>query len=244
VRASIDSSAKGPSLVEKCARRAEKDMRAVATTAGALALAGALAFGNVNTALADVPDNVPKQLFLDDAGVVQKTNGGYVEKALTKLKERTGYTVHFVITRNFPPFQAPSDYAEEVFRQWDLGENDVVVIAGSKIAKAGIYAGPEAARLLTPEIGNSVGNETFPFKATEELYSTAVSDVSNRLIAVLDGKPDPGPPEIVRESGEGTFKSKEKTEKSRSKYTTVVVALLIASVVIPMVQYYWYVKDD
>jgi len=80
VRASIDSSAKGPSLVEKCARRAEKDMRAVATTAGALALAGALAFGNVNTALADVPDNVPKQLFLDDAGVVQKTNGGYVEK--------------------------------------------------------------------------------------------------------------------------------------------------------------------
>lgn len=50
--------------------------------------------------------------------------------------------------------------------------------------------------------------------------------------------------QIVRESGDGTFKTRDETEKGKKKYTTVVVALLVASFVIPMVQYYWYVKDD
>ena len=66
---------------------------------------------------------------------------------------------------------------------------------------AGIYAGSEAGQLLTKEIADSVGLETFPFKAVEEFFSTAVGDVSNRLIAVLDGKPDPGPP-VVSASAE------------------------------------------
>lgn len=36
----------------------------------------------------------------------------------------------------------------------------------------------------------------------------------------------------------------EATEGNKSKYVTILTVLLIGSAVIPMVQYYWYVKDE
>eukprot|EP00189_Rhodosorus_marinus_P009218 CAMPEP_0184753178 /NCGR_PEP_ID=MMETSP0315-20130426/43967_1 /TAXON_ID=101924 /ORGANISM="Rhodosorus marinus, Strain UTEX LB 2760" /LENGTH=273 /DNA_ID=CAMNT_0027232547 /DNA_START=562 /DNA_END=1383 /DNA_ORIENTATION=+ len=225
-------------------RRAEHDIELISKSTAALAIAAALALGGSHSAIADVPDSIPNTFFLDDAGVVQKANGGYVEKALKKLEENTGFKVHFVITRYLPSLQDPTEYAEEVFQQWKCGANDVVIVAGSKIAKAGVYAGSDAGKLLSTEIAASIGSETFPFKAREEAFSLAANDVSNRVVAVLSGKEDPGAPKVVRESGDGTFKTKDETEKGKKKYTTVVVALLVASFVIPMVQYYWYVKDD
>mmetsp|Transcript_4013 Transcript_4013/g.5611 ORF Transcript_4013/g.5611 Transcript_4013/m.5611 type:complete len:145 (+) Transcript_4013:26-460(+) len=46
------------------------------------------------------------------------------------------------------------------------------------------------------------------------------------------------------ESAAGTFKTKEATAKNQDKYTVVLAILLVGSFVIPMVQYWWYIKDD
>lgn len=42
----------------------------------------------------------------------------------------------------------------------------------------------------------------------------------------------------------GTFKDKDVTEKSKFKYSTVVVGLLLISVAAPMAQFFYYVKED
>lgn len=46
------------------------------------------------------------------------------------------------------------------------------------------------------------------------------------------------------EMADSTFKSKEETEVGRDKYVSVLAVLLAGSFVIPMVQYWWYIRDD
>jgi hypothetical protein len=36
----------------------------------------------------------------------------------------------------------------------------------------------------------------------------------------------------------------EATEGNKGKYVTILTVLLLGSAIIPMVQYYWYVKDE
>ena len=55
---------------------------------------------------------------------------------------------------------------------------------------------------------------------------------------------DPGPPELLNREVIGAFKTKEETKEQKGKYTTVVAVLLVIAFVAPMVQYYWYVRDD
>lgn len=47
-----------------------------------------------------------------------------------------------------------------------------------------------------------------------------------------------------RDNAASTFKSKEETEQNRNKYVAVLGVLLLGSAVIPMAQYYWYVKEE
>ena len=44
--------------------------------------------------------------------------------------------------------------------------------------------------------------------------------------------------------GISTFKKKEDTEEGRDKYVSVLAVLLAGSFIIPMVQYWWYIRDD
>jgi len=64
---------------------------------------------------------------------------------------------------------------------------------------------------------------------------------SDRLVAVLSGEADPGPPEEVTSFEiESTFASAEETEENRGNATIIVVGFLIAATVIPMATYYIY----
>lgn len=47
-----------------------------------------------------------------------------------------------------------------------------------------------------------------------------------------------------RDEGTSSFKTKEETESSRDKYVSVLSVLLAGSFIIPMVQYWWYIRDD
>ena len=56
-----------------------------------------------------------------------------------------------------------------------------------RVARAGLAAGEEAAKLLTKDISESIGNETYPFHAGDESYSAAVLDISSRIAPILNG---------------------------------------------------------
>jgi len=70
-------------------------------------------------------------------------------------------------------------------------------------------------------------------------YNKSFLEASDRLVAVLSGQPDPGPP-VVEETVqvEGTFTSAEETDTKNS--TIWVVVLLVVATVVPMATYFFY----
>nr|UXY88334.1 CMESO_411 [Cryptomonas curvata] len=200
-----------------------------------------IVFGSFNAVA--VPDVNPKQNITDETGTLTKSSISYIEKSLTKIREVKQSEVYFVSVRNLPYGTDPQEYARDLFQKWELGSNDVIVVLVNKLAKAGIYYGNQV-NTLTDEIVQSICNETYSFKAKDEQYSSAALDVNNRLVSILLGKGDPGSPSTNRLNSSSNFKSAKKTEESRSKYIAIIAILLIIAFVVPMVQFFYYVKDE
>lgn len=78
--------------------------------------------------------------------------------------------------------------------------------------------------------------------ATEEKYNEAVYSSAKRLVAAIDGLPDPGGPSVKDDKRESNFKSREETEEKRGQFSLVVGGLLVIAFVVPMAQYYAYVS--
>lgn len=78
--------------------------------------------------------------------------------------------------------------------------------------------------------------------ATEEKYNEAVYSSAKRLVAAIDGLPDPGGPQVKDNKRESNFKSREETEEKRGQFSLVVGGLLVIAFVVPMAQYYAYVS--
>lgn len=190
-----------------------------------------------------VPEQKPASNVIDDSGSLTKSSVSYIEKSLLKLKEMNGGEVYFVSIRTLPFEKTPGEYAKELFLKWDLNEKDVVVVLANKIAKAGIYPGKQVNSLSEKTI-KSIGEETYPFKAKEEQYGSAAIDVNNRLVSILSNKGDPGAPSVNRNDNSSNFKTAKKTEEQRSKYIAIIVILLVIAFVVPMFQFFWYVKDE
>ena len=95
---------------------------------------------------------------------------------------------------------------------------------------------------MSDEIAQSVASETLlvPLRQGDK-YNQALTDASNRIVSVLSGQPDPGPPELKEEiQVGGTFTKAEDTDTNSA--TILVVGLLIVATVVPMVTYYMYVR--
>ena len=78
--------------------------------------------------------------------------------------------------------------------------------------------------------------------ATEEKYNEAIYSSAKRLVAAIDGLPDPGGPTAKEHKRESNFKSKDEIEEKRGYFTLVVGGLLVIAFVVPMAQYYAYVS--
>merc|ERR1712151_351925 len=46
------------------------------------------------------------------------------------------------------------------------------------------------------------------------------------------------------DNAESTFKSAAETKSKKGKYTALLAILVVGSFIIPMAQYFWYVRDD
>ncbi len=209
-----------------------------------IALLTALALLASTPAYAEIPATAPGPGLYDDASIVQKGNEELFKNAAASIERNTGLHVRFVMTKSIPFGDTPSEYAAELFGQWALSDDDILFVASPKLARAGAAVGAHAAELLTPAIADSICNETYSLKAGDERYGAAILDVSNRLIPVLGGKDDPGPPDMSAREVIQNFKTKEETSKGRNKYVVVVGAILVIAFVAPLVQTFWYIKDD
>ncbi|MBW4642389.1 MAG: TPM domain-containing protein [Goleter apudmare HA4340-LM2] len=181
---------------------------------------------------------------VDQAEVISRLNEGKISSSFEDLAKQTGYETRIVTIRRLDYGETPETFAKALFAQWFPAEeaqaNQTLLVIDTVTNGTAIITGDQVKSLLTDSIADSVASETLfaPLKDGNK-YNQAFLDASDRLVAVLSGKPDPGPPQIVEKvQVESTFKKANEAEQNNA--IAWVVGLLIAATVIPMATYYIY----
>jgi uncharacterized protein len=191
-----------------------------------------------------LPDPAHPARIVDEGDVVSRINEGTIAGTLDQIAEQTGTQIQFVTIHHLNYGDTIETFTEALFEQWfptpDAKADRVLLVLDVVTNTSAIRVGDRASTNLPAEIAQSVAAETLlvPIRQGDK-YNAAFTDASDRLIAVLSGQPDPGPPQVIdTTSTDGTFASAEKTKAGRANYTTIVIVLLIGATVIPMVTYY------
>ncbi|MCU0551121.1 MAG: TPM domain-containing protein [Leptolyngbya sp. Prado105] len=198
------------------------------------------------TSLYEVPPVSEETRVIDLGDIISRFNEGKLTETLSDLADKTGQEVHFVTIRRLDYEETIETFTNKLFQQWfptsEAGAMQTIVVLDSLTNNSAIVTGEQVKALMSDEIAKSVAQETMQVPLQKgNRYNQAFLDVSDRLVAVLSGEPDPGPPVIVdKVDTEGTFATPEETAQSNA--VPWVIGLLIAATVIPMVTYYWYVR--
>ncbi|MBE9055757.1 photosystem II repair protein Psb32 [Sphaerospermopsis sp. LEGE 08334] len=198
------------------------------------------------TGVYQIPNLTADTWIIDEGDVLSRFNEGQISGAFKDLAKETGNEVRIVTIHRFDYGETPESFAKGLFTKWfptpEAQANQAILIVDTLTNGATIVSGDQVKTLLTDEIGNSVTEETLGAALRDgNKYNQGFLDVRDRLVAVLSGKPDPGPPaEKQTVQVESTFSNAEETDKNKGNATAWVVGLLIAATVIPMATYYLY----
>lgn len=181
---------------------------------------------------------------VDQADVISRANEGTLTNTLNKLAQETGNEVRLVAIRRLNYGETMDSFADQLFSQWfptpEEQANQTLLIIDTLTNSTAIRTGEGVKQILPNEIAQSVTDETVAVPLRDgSKYNQAFLDASDRLVAVLSGKEDPGPPIVQDINIESTFTTAEETDDRSA--TIWVIGFLIVATVIPMVTYFWYV---
>ncbi len=198
------------------------------------------------TGIYEMPSSPPEKLLLDQADVVSRLNEGKITKELEDLSKQTGNEVRLVIIRRLDYDENPVGFTNKLFEKWfptpEAQANQTLLVLDKVTNQSAIRTGDQVKTIMSDAIAESVAQETLLVPLVQgDNYNQAFLDTSDRLVAVLSGRPDPGPPQVVDNvRTEGTFATAEQTEQERGSAMVWVIGLLVAATVIPMATYYFY----
>ncbi|WP_088243845.1 photosystem II repair protein Psb32 [Calothrix rhizosoleniae] len=181
---------------------------------------------------------------VDEAEVISRINEGNISSALGEIANQTGYQVRIVIIRRLDYDETANSFTQKLFEKWfptpEAQANQALLMLDVLTNKTAFVTGDGIKSVMSDDIANSVVSETLMVPLRDgNRYNQAILDASDRIITVLSGKPDPGPPEIVDNVKlESNFVKAD--EVDRGNATAWVVGLLIAATIIPMATYYVY----
>ncbi len=201
------------------------------------------------TSMYSMPTSIDSSTWvLDEASKISRINENQIEGNLKALAQDTGNEIRFVTLHRLDYEVTAQSFADELLARWfptpEARANQTVIVLDDVTNTIGISVGDETATLLTDDIAQSIVGETMkvPLLKSNQ-YNQSFVDASDRLVAVLSGEPDPGPPVYDNSvETERTYATAEETEASRGSSTTWVIVLLVAATVIPMATYYWYLS--
>lgn len=220
---------------------------AIVTIALQLSIAPALA-----TAIYEIPAvsaGVPTWV-IDKADVLSLSTKGKVKGTLEQLAKDTGKEVRFVTIHRLDYGETIQTFTDKVFKKWfpdpEQQANQTLIVLDNVTNTIGIQSGDGVKSTLTDAIARSITTETMQVPLRDgNKYNQSFDDAATRLVAVISGKADPGPPVIKSAPEVGrTYLKAEETEANRSNFTIVVIGLLIAATVIPMATWWWYQTQD
>lgn len=200
----------------------------------------------VATGVYDLPNpNTSEVWVVDQADEISFANQSKLSKTLKKLAQETGQELRMVAIRRLDYGETIDSFADKLFTTWyptpETRANQTLLVLDTLTNNGAIRTGTTAKERINEEIAESVIAETVGYDLRKgNKYNQAFLDASDRLVAVLSGETDPGPPAIIEEvQVEGTFTKAEDTKTGNA--TIWVIVLLLLATVIPMVTYFWYV---
>ncbi|CAN0914338.1 UPF0603 protein At1g54780, chloroplastic [Linum grandiflorum] len=138
------------------------------------------------------------------------------------------------------------EYADQLLEKWyptvEEGNNKGIVVLVTSQKEGAVTGGPAFVQAVGETVLDATVSENLPVLATDEKYNEAVFSSAKRLVAAIDGLPDPGGPAVKDDKRESNFRTKEETDEKRGQFTLVVGGLLVIAFVVPMAQYYAYVS--
>lgn len=93
-------------------------------------------------------------------------------------------------------------------------------------------------------IGSSVLSNPLPSDAMDMSVFSSTQVVAEKV--TRQGLYQEYTVEVEQEydSAKSTFKSASETKSKKGKYTAILAILVVGSFIVPMAQYFWYVRDD
>ncbi|MEA5533194.1 photosystem II repair protein Psb32 [Crocosphaera sp. XPORK-15E] len=181
---------------------------------------------------------------VDQANTISLSNENELSNQLSKLAENTGKEVRLIAVRRLDYDTTIKSLADDIFSKWyptpEAQANQIILVVDTFTNNTALRQGDATKSLLTDDIATSIVKETVAFPLRDGAkYNQAFLDASDRLVAVLSGDPDPGPPATQEINIESTFTSAEDTDDANA--TTWVIVLLVLATAIPMATYFWYV---
>lgn len=184
---------------------------------------------------------------VDEANIISRINENKISSRFGDLAAATGNEVRLVTIHHFDYGETVQTFTDKLFDRWYSSTPDeqalqTLVVLDEVTKTVGIRVGDRSAALLDTEIADSVAQETVLYPLLEgDKYNQAFLAASDRLVAVLSGEADPGPPAFDDSfDSEGTFATAEETAENRGNTTILLVVLLVLATVIPMATYFWY----
>jgi uncharacterized protein len=181
---------------------------------------------------------------IDQADILSRLTENEINAELANLAQTTGREVRLVTIHRLDYGETVQSFTDKLFDRWfstpDAQANQVLLVLDNVTNSAAIHIGNAVQDRLSPETAESVAQETVmvPLRNGNK-YNQAFLDASDRLVAVLSGHPDPGPPVVeVDIQTEGTFAKAEETNDRSA--TIVVVVLLAIATIVPMATYFLY----
>ena len=181
---------------------------------------------------------------IDKAEVLSRLNEGRLSNTLDNLAKKTGKEVRMVTVHRLDYGETIESFTKALFEKWfptaEARAKQTLLVIDTLTNTTAIQTGEAVKSLMSDDIAQSVASETVavPLRNGNK-YNQGLLDASDRLVAVLSGEPDPGPP-VVEENVQvaSTFKSAEETDTKNS--TIWVVVILIIATVVPMATYFFY----
>jgi uncharacterized protein len=183
---------------------------------------------------------------VDQADVISRFNEGKLNSTLENLAKQTGNEVRIVTIRRLDYGETPENFTKALFEKWfstkEAQANQTILMIDTATNGTAIITGDKVKSLMPDDIALSVASQTLTVPLRDgDKYNQAFIDASDRLVAVLSGEPDPGPPQITDNvQVESNFAKAEDTNTNKGNATAWVVGLLVAATVIPMATYYIY----
>jgi len=181
---------------------------------------------------------------IDQGDVLSFATEKQLSSTLANLAQQTNNEVRLITIRRLNYDDTIETFTDKLFTTWfnnpETQANQTLLVLDTVTNNSAIRTGENVNNIMNPEIATSVAQETLQAPLREgEKYNQAFVDASDRLVAVLSGQSDPGPPIIKEINTEGTFTTAEETDDRSA--TIWVVVLLIVATIIPMATYFFYV---